>query len=195
MGGRGAQTHATGYVYAPLPKPAATCARTPRWLISSQISLLDCGAVVDGPCQPPSPFFYLSPSLFVDSLSLSLSVCLSLLRSFRFVRCIFVWLWIRTDSVTTTPRRPSWSYTGNPEHYCYTVVHCQRCKMETRGGRDIINDRRSRPKPEPALILPSHPLALSPLFSLSFFRSPFSFSSFILSIFFLFFFFLFQEEG
>ena len=81
VGEHGAQTHATGYLYAPLPRPAATCARTPRWLISSQISLLDCGAVVDGPCQPLSPFFHLSPSLLIDSPVLSVSPPFSLFAS------------------------------------------------------------------------------------------------------------------
>lgn len=94
---------------------AATCARTPRWLISSQISLLDCGAArwsmpaASTPRPRPHP--------------------------------------IRTPSVSAGPT--PWSYTGNPEHYCYTVVHCQQRKMETR-ARDIINDRRSlTPKLEP----------------------------------------------
>lgn len=168
VGGGRAQTHATGYVYAPLPRPAATCARTPRWLISSQISLLDCGAA-RWSMPAALPFFPPSRTTYPISLVLSLSLAplsapfspLSLSRGLH-------------GQCRLPRRRPPWSYTGYPEHYCYTVVHCQRRKMETR-GRDIINDRRSRPKPEPAR-------ALIPCL----FRSPSSHSTFPLPRFFFF---------
>lgn len=72
VGEAGAHKHTrAGYVYAPLPRPGATCARTPRWLISSQISLLDCGAARWSMPARPSPFF--RPSLPSRRFQLSLA--------------------------------------------------------------------------------------------------------------------------
>lgn len=127
-------TRATGYVCtrATSERPGATCARTPRWLISSQISLLDCGAARWSMPATPSPHPFL-PSLSVTLPSPPLPpirAAFSLANSSPLCRARF-------DRLVASLSRlwPLWNGTMRPPA---PPPHADVPRGHTRGARNII---------------------------------------------------------